>query len=100
MKARFGLPGAEERDKVMKQKNLVLARSVDDRDRIKIDAAIEIETVIEGRESLPRSTVDPNTFVEVDEGAYIEPGTLLETTLLGPEGKRMWRPPRRGRSAR
>jgi hypothetical protein len=70
--------------------------------RIKIDAVIEIE----GRESLP--PIDPNSFVArglasilgIDDGAYIEPGTRCETTLLGPWGRRMRNPPRRELQAR
>lgn len=69
--------------------------------RIKIDAVIEFKD----RTALP--SVVPNVFVgrglssilKVDEEAYIEPGTSCETTLLGPEGKRMWRPPRRKKKA-
>lgn len=65
--------------------------------RIKIDAVIEFKD----RTVLP--SVDPNVFVDrgllsllkVDEEAFIEPGTLCTTTLLGPEGKRMMRPPPR-----
>lgn len=67
--------------------------------RIKIDAVIEFKD----RTVMP--SVSPNGFVDRgllsllkdDEAAFIEPGTLCTTTLLGPEGKRMWRPPSKRR---
>jgi hypothetical protein len=70
--------------------------------RIKIDAVVDFKD----RTVLP--SVDPNTFVErgllsllkVDEAAFIEPGTRCTTTLLGPEGTRMWRPPSKRRRKR
>lgn len=59
--------------------------------RIQIDAVIEIAD----REGLP--IVRPNDFVDRglrsilkgEETAYIEPGVLCKTTLLGAMGKRM-----------
>lgn len=69
--------------------------------RIKIDAVINFKD--RDRASLP--IIDPNSFVgrgllsliKADEDVFIEPGTAFETTLLGPEGRRMMRPPSRRR---
>ena len=69
--------------------------------RFKLDFVVDFKD----RTSIPSVPVPNNLFEGVvriflmeDETAFIEPDGLVETTLLGPQGKWMWRPSKKNRS--